>query len=41
MPFLDDLHDLRVGYLVWILIWIFINILRSQDLSGWAKVLVA
>jgi membrane protein implicated in regulation of membrane protease activity len=24
---------------IWILIWIFIDIFRSQDLSGWAKAL--
>ena len=24
---------------IWILIWIFIDIFRSQDLSGWAKTL--
>ena len=22
---------------IWILIWVFIDIFRSQDLSGWAK----
>ena len=24
---------------IWVLIWIFIDIFRSQDLSGWAKTL--
>jgi membrane protein implicated in regulation of membrane protease activity len=24
---------------IWILIWVFIDIFRSQDLSGWAKAL--
>jgi hypothetical protein len=24
---------------IWVLIWIFIDIFRSQDLSGWAKAL--
>ena len=24
---------------IWILIWIFIDIFRSHDLSGWAKAL--
>ena len=26
---------------IWILIWIFIDIFRSHDLSGWAKALAA
>jgi hypothetical protein len=24
---------------IWVLIWVFIDIFRSQDLSGWAKAL--
>ena len=38
-PVLDDVHFLLWVLWIWILIWVFIDIFRSQDLSGWAKAL--
>jgi len=42
-PLLDAFWTIFIIFLwviwIWILIWIFIDIFRSQDLSGWAKAL--
>jgi Short C-terminal domain/Phospholipase_D-nuclease N-terminal len=37
--FLVDIHLFLWVLWIWILIWIFIDIFRSHDLSGWAKAL--
>ena len=42
-PLLDAFWTIFIIFLwviwIWILIWVFIDIFRSQDLSGWAKAL--
>jgi phospholipase D-like protein len=38
-PFLDGVHLFLWVIWIWILIWVFIDIFRSHDLSGWAKAL--
>ena len=42
-PLLDAFWTIFIIFLwviwIWILVWVFIDIFRSQDLSGWAKAL--
>ncbi|MFY9653024.1 SHOCT domain-containing protein [Trebonia sp.] len=42
-PLLDAFWTIFIIFLwviwIWILVWVFIGIFRSQDLSGWAKAL--